>query len=99
MAEEAESGVGVDVKTGFGSLKLSGAPAVIVLLFIAILADIGYSVYENRQRSQEHTQVECMIKLALFIQTAPRGDPIDWNKMPVDLYPCVPRFLYQRTQE
>jgi hypothetical protein len=97
MAEaEDNTGVGVDLKTGFGSLKLVGANGILVLIFISILGDIGNNIYENRMRQAEHTQTQCMIKLNLFVGTMAAGEKIDWNKMPVDLYPCIPRFLYQR---
>lgn len=95
MAAEIDN-VGVDLKTGMFGLKLSGANALLVFLFIINLTSIGFTVYEHRHRQEEHDQLQCMIRLNLFFQTIPKGGGMDWGNVPVDLYLCIPRFVYER---
>jgi len=85
-----------EFNTGFFGLKLGGRDAISIFLFIVVLASMGLTVWENGLRSSEHDQITCMIKLNLFVQSQPQSTVLDWAKMPVDLYPCVPRFLYDR---
>jgi len=81
--------------TGLFGFKLGGKDAISIFLFIAVLGLSGLTLWEHGTRSTEHDQIVCMIKLNLFVYTLPRGETLDWSKMPVDLYPCVPKFLYE----
>ena len=96
MAETSEGQNTVDLTTKFGGLKLAGKNALDLFLFLAILALAGLTMYEHIQRSTEHDAIQCSIKLNLFMQTQGTDKPIDWKKMPVDVFSCVPRFLYER---
>jgi hypothetical protein len=87
-----------EFKTGLFGFKLIGRDALITFLFITILAEAGLTFWEHSKRSDEHDQIVCMIKLNLFIYTLPKGEPLDWSKMPVDLYSCVPKFLYENAR-
>ena len=87
-----------EFKTSMFGFKLAGKDALVTFLFIAILADAALTFWENKARQEEHGNIICMIKLNLFIYTLPKGDPLDWSKMPVDLYPCVPKFLYDNAR-
>jgi hypothetical protein len=86
----------IDVNTGLFGLRLSGPNALITFLFIIILGLMGLTIWAHGERSREHEELSCMIKLNLYVNSIPRGEPLDWSKMPVDLYACVPRFLYER---
>jgi hypothetical protein len=87
----------VDFNTGLFGLRLSGPNSLIIFLFIALLCVGALTVWATRESSKEHQEIVCMIKLNLYVNSIPRGEPLDWSKMPVDLYGCVPRFLYERT--
>ncbi len=98
MAETPQGSV--EVTTGFGSLKLGGANAMGFFLMVCVIGVIAVTLWENVQRSTEHDQIMCTTKLAIFIYTTPR-DPggkieIDWSKLDVSLYSCVPKWLYTR---
>src|ERR1044072_3684485 len=86
----------VGLTTKWFGLNLSGKDAGFIFLFIAILALTGLLFWTNKQRSEETAAIQCMIKLNLFVNQQPRTEPLDWSKLPVDLYTCVPRFLYER---
>lgn len=86
----------VDLTTKWFGLKVGGPNALLIVLFMSILLDIGYGMWENFNRRNEHVQLMCAIKLNLFMQNQLMGKSIDWLHMPVDLYPCIPRFLYER---
>jgi len=85
----------VDFKSGPLGLKLAGPNAIQILLFISVLALGALVFWGHKQRAQENASMLCMIKLNLFVNQQPRDVPLDWGKMPVDLYPCVPAFLYR----
>ena len=87
----------VDLTTKWGGLRLGGKDALDIFLFLSIVALGGLTFYEHIQRSVEHDAIQCSIKLNLFMQTQGTG-PIDWKKMPVDVFSCVPRFIYERDQ-
>jgi F0F1-type ATP synthase membrane subunit a len=89
----------VDLKSGPFGVKLSGPNAMTIFLFISLLALAGLTFMEHKKRQEEHAQLNCSIRLSIFIYTMPRGAALDWERMPVDLYPCIPRFLYQRAVE
>ena len=84
-----------EFKTGLFGFKLAGRDALVTFLFIVMLANAGLIFWESKSRQEEHNEIVCMIKLNLFIYTLPKGEPLDWSKMPVDLYNCVPKFLYE----
>lgn len=90
------NGDSVDFKTGLFGIKLAGPNALVILLFITLLASAGLTFVEHVNRSQEHQQLQCSIRLSIFIYTTPKGTPIDWDRLPVDLYECVPKFLFDR---
>ena len=95
---EANGSNTVNLSTKWGGLSLAGKDALDIFLFIAILALASLTIYEHIQRSGEHDILSCQIKLNLFMQTQPVDKPIDWKKLPVDTFGCVPRFLYERDQ-
>ena len=91
----AESG-NVEV-SGFGaSLKLGGANSLFFFLLLVLGLNIGVTLWEHVQRREEHEQIQCGAKLGIYIYTMPKGAPIDWKRMPVDVYKCIPPFLYSR---
>ena len=96
MAEPEQEKSTVSLTTKLGSLSLGGKDALTIALYITMLALSGLNIYEHIQRSKEHDDIVCAIKLNLFLQTLPVDKPIDWRRMPVDIYQCVPRFLYDR---
>ena len=98
MAETSEGQNTVDLTTKFGGLKLAGKDALDLFLFLAILALGGITIWEHLARSNEHDQISCQIKLNLYMQAQISDKPIDWRKMPSDLFPCIPRFLFERDQ-
>lgn len=89
----------VDLTTKWGALKFTGKDSVVVLLFILILTLGGLIFWSRQQQNMEHGQVLCAIKLNLFLNTIPKGQPIEWERMPVDLFPCIPKFLYSSRRE
>lgn len=93
------NGDSVDFRTGLFGIKLTGPNSLITFLFLAILALSGLTLMQHINRQREHTEIVCMIKLNLFMNNIPKGEAIDWAKMPVDLYGCVPRFLYERGRQ
>lgn len=95
MAEES-NGQSVDISTKWGGLKLSGRDSVLTFLFILLLVLGGLMMWERSQSNMEHQKVMCAIKLNLFMQTIPANSTIEWAKVPVDLYGCIPKFLYER---
>lgn len=86
----------VGLTTKWFGLNLSGKDALGIFLFITLLAMMGLDAWENVQRSNEHDGIVCMIKLNLYMQQLPTGAPMDWRRMPVDLYSCIPPFLYKQ---
>ena len=86
----------VDFNTGLFGLRLSGPNSLIILLFIALLGVGALTIFSTKESHKEHQEIMCMLKLNLYVNSIPRGDPLDWQKLPVDLYGCVPRFLYER---
>ena len=94
MAES--SGDNVSVTTGFGSLSVGGKNALEILLFLALLALGGLTVYQNIERRKEHDSISCQIKLNLFMQAQKPEMPVNWRSLPTDLFGCVPKFLYDR---
>jgi hypothetical protein len=86
----------LDVKSGPFGLKLTGPNAILIALFILQLALIGLSLYEHNLRSREHDEILCINKLSLFIRTMTPGSKMEWDKMPIDLYGCMPEFLYKK---
>ena len=75
-----------------------GKDALSIFLFIAIMALAALTIYEHIQRSTEHDQISCQIKLNLYMQQQITDKPINWRTMPSDLYLCIPKFLYDRDQ-
>ena len=97
MAESGDQ-QSVDISTKWGGLKLSGRDSVLTFLFILLLVLGGLIIWARTQTSMENAQVMCAIKLNLFMQTIPKGAAIEWEKVPVDLYSCIPAFLYRQAE-
>ena len=86
----------VDVTTKWFGVKLTGPNALLILLFVALLANGALYIWENTQRRIEHEHIMCVNKLSLFMYGYPRGEPIQWERMPPDIYACIPKFIYDR---
>lgn len=90
----------VDIKSGPFGLHLTGRDSILILVFVAIVGFAGLTIIQHQERSKEHAEIMCSTKLAIFVYTTPREVSgkieIDWYKMPIDLYGCVPRFLYEK---
>jgi len=88
----------VSLATKLGTLSMAGKDALGIALLIVMLALGGLTIYEHIERSKEHDVIACQLKLTLYMQTQPIDKPIDWKRMPIDTFECVPRFLYERDQ-
>lgn len=93
MAESPDS---VDLKTGLFGLRIVGGNALFFFLLLMLFMNVALDLWQHVQRSHEHNSIVCTTRLALFVYTSPRGELIDWSRMPVDLYQCIPKFLYER---
>lgn len=89
----------VDLKTGLFGLRIVGGNALFFFLLMLMGMNIALTMWQHVQLSHEHNNIVCSTRLALFVYTSPKGEPIDWNRMPVDLYQCIPRFLYERGRQ
>jgi len=97
MADVTPDGsTSIEVKSGPVGLKLIGKDSLVIFLFLVIAANIGITLWQHLARSQEHEEITCHLKLNLYMQAVARGSPIEWEKMPIDLYKCVPKFLFER---
>jgi hypothetical protein len=65
---QAES---LKIKTAFGEISAGGS---VVFIVIAMCVMAGAMLWEHYKRSNEHTEIECAVKLNLFLQTQPRGE-------------------------
>ena len=90
----------VAIKSGPFGISLTGRDSILILLFLSIVGLAALTLTVHGARSKEHEQIMCSTKLAIFVYTTPREQSgrveIDWSKMPVDLYGCVPKFLYEK---
>jgi hypothetical protein len=86
----------VSLTSKWGGLSIGGKDALDIFLFIAIVGLGGLTIYEHIQRSTEHQDIQCQIKLNLYMQQQIPEKPINWRAMPTDLYGCIPRWLYER---
>ena|SRR5690242_10024186 len=98
MAEPNNATDTVSLTTKWGGLSLGGKDALAIFLFIAMLGLSALTLWEHIQRSSEHDLLDCRLKLTLFMQTVAPDKAIDWRRVPVDLYSCVPRFILERDQ-
>jgi hypothetical protein len=96
VAESGGNTDAVNLTTKWGGLSLVGKDALDIFLFIAILALGAVTIWEHIQRSNEHDTISCQLKLTLYMQTQPLDKPMDWRRMPTDVFNCVPKFLYER---
>jgi len=96
MADATSVNDTVSLTTKWGGLSLGGKDALGIGLLIAIIALAGLILYEHFQRSNEHDQISCQIKLNLYMQQTVPDKPINWRSVPTDLYSCIPKFLYER---
>lgn len=96
MAQDDRNNEGVDVKTSLFGLKISGPNSLLMVIFFAVVAETGLALWQHYQRMNEHRQMTCFIKLDIYVHTQVKEGIIDWNKVPADLYECIPRFFYER---
>jgi heme/copper-type cytochrome/quinol oxidase subunit 2 len=80
----------LEVKTGFGSIITHGTTVFIV---VALAALTFVALWEHRQRSEEHDEIACLVKLNLFMHTLPKDTPVTWRQIPQDYWPCLPRNI------
>jgi hypothetical protein len=86
----------VSVNTGLFGLRLTGPNSLIMFLFITIFALMAMITWENQRREREHEELSCLIKLNLYMNAIPRGEQISWEKVPMDLYACIPSHFYRQ---
>ena len=52
---------------------------------------------ENESVRQRMDAVICTSKLNLFFQTLPKGQPMSWQDIPSEFWPCMPKnFIEER---
>ena len=85
----------VEFSTGLFGLSLTGSNALVIFLFIALFGLSALTIWSHRERSKEHANIVCMIKLNLYVNSVPTGEALNWSRMPPDIFPCVPEFLYR----
>ena len=95
MAEETHS-AGVEISALGGTLRMFGGNALFFFLMLLLALNIGLTLWAHTQRSAEHAQISCAAKLSIYIYTTPKGAPIDWERLPVDTFSCIPKFLFDR---
>jgi len=95
MAEEPHRD-GVEISALGGTLRMFGGNALFFFLLLMLGLNIGLTIWEHTQRGIEHTQIMCASKLSIYIYTTPKGAPIDWDRLPVDTFRCIPKFLFDR---
>lgn len=93
---DVNGGDRVEFRTGLFGLSLTGSNALVIFIFIALVGVGALTIWAAKDSHKEHQEIMCMLKLNLYVNSIPRGEAIDWQKLPVDLYGCVPRFLYER---
>jgi uncharacterized membrane protein len=89
----------VSVNTGLFGLRLTGPNSLIMFLFIVVIAVGALEIWSHRERAHEHQEIVCMIKLNLYMNSIPRGELLDWSKLPIDLFSCIPRFYYETNRQ
>jgi len=101
MAESPnEQQQGVEL-SGFGAnVKLFGGSSLAIFLLIVSAINIGVTLWEGQLRSREHDEIQCSTKLAIFVYSSTRNTAtgtvdIQWDRLPVDLFGCLPTFLYK----
>lgn len=100
--EERSNGQEVDVRTRWFGLRIFGTEAAAIFVFLSVVLLTGFTLWEHQSRKGEHLELAadherlgCLIKLDIYMHTRQPGAEIIWNNMPVDLYSCVPKFLYE----
>ena len=85
----------ISLTTKWGGLSLS------LLLFIGLIGTglFTFAAWEHSARSKEHAEMSCQIKLALFIQRQKSDEEINWRVMPTDLFPCIPKFMFESVND
>ena len=90
MAEPPPTENSIEIPTPWGGhFKAAGWNIIVVM---ALMALTWFTYTANRERSVEHEQIECMVKLHLYISALPDDKAIVWRDMPSDLYRCLPNF-------
>jgi len=85
----------VDFNTGLFGLRLSGPNSLIIFLFIGLIGVAALTIWTNRESQKRDHEIACMIKLNLYVNSVPVGEALNWSRMPPDIFPCVPEFLYR----
>jgi hypothetical protein len=104
MAEAPHEQQGVEL-SGFGAnVKLFGGNSLFVFLLLLMAANIGVTIWAGTLRSKEHDEIQCSTKLAIFVYSSTRNTTtgtvdIQWDRLPVDLFGCLPTFLYKTPHE
>jgi hypothetical protein len=100
----AENDAGIDLKFGPYGIHAWGRDAICIVNLLVLLG-IGYLVFlENSKRSAEHANQVCINRLNIYVATVTvrtgAADSSNWNdlwsNMPMDLYQCVPKFLFDK---
>ena len=85
---------------GFGPVVARGALVILVLLAIGLGAFIWAL---NKEREAEHDQIvnainynSCLNRLALYFSVYPGGSDIQFRKMPLDLWKCLPSYIAEK---
>lgn len=87
-------------ENGKDSINLTAGWGLLFLfIFIIGIVTVSLESYEHMKRQKEHEAMSCLIKLALYLQGQPADKPVDWQKLPLDTFNCVPRFVYERERE
>jgi len=85
----------LEAKTPWGSVIAHGS----TVLLLAAAGVLGWLIMiQSGELRHEHDQVECLVRLDIFVHTFEIGQNIDLRKMPSDLWNCMPSWLAQ-TQE
>jgi len=87
---------GVEVSAFGGTLRMFGGNALFFFLLLLLGLNVALTVWEHAQRSTEHDHIMCASKLSIYIYTTPKGAPIDWDRLPIDTFACIPKFLFDR---
>jgi len=102
MAESPEP-TSVKVSALGATLEMFGGNSMFFFLLLVLGLNIALTFYEHTLRSKEHETIMCSTKLAIFIYTTPRNDKgvleVNWERLPVDLYGCLPKFIFDRDRK
>lgn len=84
----------IDLKTGLFGLRVVGRDALVIFLFLAVMADSGLTYWEHLIRSQEHAEIMCALRINLYFGIQRQESrAINLYDLPTELWKCVPKFL------